>query len=78
MGWRITRRELGAFPTLIVGLLELTCVPTRIVFVPPEVTRGEYEAADKLSPEIEICEEIGDDTVDRYSQMPGASGFGFT
>jgi hypothetical protein len=48
------------------------------VFVPPEVTREEKDAPDMFSPEMEIAEEIGDETVDKYSQTPGASGFGLT
>jgi hypothetical protein len=54
------------------------CVPTRIVFVEPVVTRDENGVADVLSPEIEICEAIGAETEERNSQIPDAFGFGFT
>jgi hypothetical protein len=48
------------------------------VFIPPEVTLEENDDADIFSPEIEICEEIGAATEERYSQIPGACGLGFT
>jgi len=49
-----------------------------MVFVPPAVTRDENGAADMFSPEIEICDGIGVETDDKYSQIPGAWGFGLT
>jgi hypothetical protein len=48
------------------------------VLVAPLVTRDEIGAADKLSPEIEICEAMGVETEDRNSQTPAAFGLGLT
>ena len=65
-------------PTRTVFERGVDCVPTRTVFVPPVVTREENGAAERLSPEIEICDGIGVETEDKNSQTPAALGFGFT
>jgi len=66
------RREVTMFD------FGVTCVPTRIVLVLPVVTREEYGVAAAFTPEIDIDEEMGAETNDRNSQIPGACGFVFT
>jgi hypothetical protein len=53
-------------------------VPTRTVFVPPDVRREENGVAFTPSPEIEIAEAMGAATLDINSQTPGARGFALT